>query len=131
MKRGYLPLLAFITAIGTLGAFKLVLAAAPIGIITIVSHVDIVPDRTTSQAQEKAAALFREEMTATQKDKGLVSYVVLKLVGPQNHFTIVETWADSDAYAAHVASEHTIEFRKNIQPYLASPFDARVHQVFR
>lgn len=106
-------------------------AAATVGQITVVSHVDVIPDEYKPQSEEKAAALFRAETTATQRDKGYISYVVLRQVDGGNHFTIIESWADSSTYAAHAASEHTISFRRNILEYLGSPFDARVHQVFK
>ncbi len=48
-----------------------------------------------------------------------------------NHFTIVETWRDEKAYARHVGSDHTVKFRQDIQPFLGSPFDSRIHHQFQ
>lgn len=94
--------------------------------ITVVSHVDIIPDAYMAGAEDNAARLFRAESAASHKDKGLVSYVVLQEVGLLNHFTIVETWHDAKVYALHVGSPHTVQFRQRIQPLLGSPFDARM-----
>ncbi len=99
--------------------------------ITIVSHVDIKPDAYMPQAEESSGRLFRAETAATKQDPGLVSYVVLQEIGSTNHFTIVEIWADAKAYARHVGSDHTVRFRQNIQPFLGSPFDSRIHHQFR
>jgi quinol monooxygenase YgiN len=99
--------------------------------VTIVSHVDIRPDAYMPQAEENSARLFRAEIAATKQDPGLVSYIVLQETAASNHFTIVETWRDAKAYARHVGSDHTAKFRQDIQPFLGSPFDSRIHYQFR
>jgi quinol monooxygenase YgiN len=99
--------------------------------ITIVSHLGIKPDAYMPQAEESSGRLFRAETAATKQDPGLVSYVVLQEIGSTNHFTIVEIWTDPKAYARHVGSDHTVRFRQNIQPFLGSPFDSRIHHQFR
>lgn len=99
--------------------------------VTIVSHVDIKPDAYMPQAEENSWRLFRAETAATKQDTGLVSYVVLQEIGATNHFTIVETWHDEKDYEMHVGSKHTVNFRQDIQPFLGSPFDSRIHKQFR
>ena len=99
--------------------------------ITIVSHVDIRPDAYMPQAEENSWRLFRSETAATKQDAGLVFYVVLQEIGGTNHFTIVETWRDAKAYEMHVGSKHTVRFRDEIQSFLGSPFDSRIHREFR
>jgi quinol monooxygenase YgiN len=99
--------------------------------VTIVSHVDIKPDGYMPQAEENSARLFRAETAATKQDPGLISYIVLQETSATNHFTIVETWCDAKAYARHVGSDHTVKFREDIQPFLGSPFDSRVHHEFQ
>jgi quinol monooxygenase YgiN len=128
MKRGYLRALVFMTVFGASTLSGAARAIEVIGTITVVSHVDIIPDAYLPQSEENAASLFRAEIIATRKDRGFVSYLVLRQVDAGNHFTILETWADSKAYVAHAASQHTILFRRDIQRYLGSPFDARIHQ---
>ena len=93
--------------------------------------MDIKPDAYMPQAEENSWRLFRAETAATKRDAGLVSYVVLQGIGSANHFTIVETWHDAKAYEMHVGSEHTVRFRDEIQPFLGSPFDSRIHHQFR
>jgi quinol monooxygenase YgiN len=63
--------------------------------ITVVSHVDIIPDAYKAGAEESAARLFRAESAASEKDGGLVWYAVFQEIGAPNHFTIVETWHDA------------------------------------
>lgn len=98
--------------------------------VTVVSHVDILPDSYRPGAENNAARLFRAESAASRKDKGLVSFGVFQETGVPNHFTIVETWHDAKAYALHVGSPHTVQFRQRIQPFLGSPFDARTLRQF-
>jgi quinol monooxygenase YgiN len=120
-----LAILSFVFLVSGLGAED---QSEP---VTIVSHVDIKPDAYMPQAQENAGRLFRAETAATKQDAGLVSYVVLQEIGATNHFTIVETWRDAKAYQMHVGSKHTVQFRDEIQPFLGSPFDSRIHRQFR
>ena len=99
--------------------------------VAIVSHVDIIPDAYKPQSEENAARLLRSQAAATQHDAGLISYVVLQQNGASNHFTIVETWRDTRSYEMHQGADHTVEFRKDIQPFLGGPFDSREHHPFR
>ncbi len=96
--------------------------------VTVVSHVDIIPDAYRPGAQEHAGQLFLRESEASQKDAGVVSYVVLQETGLPNHITIVEVWRSAHAYELHVGSGHTVKFRKEIQPLIGSPFDSRVYR---
>ena len=99
--------------------------------VTIVTHVDIIPDAYMTQSEESAGKLLRSQAAATQHDAGLFSYTVLQQNGASNHFTIVETWRDTRSYERHQGIDHTVEFRKDIQPFLGGPFDSREHHLFR
>ena len=98
--------------------------------VTIVSHVDIIPDAYKPLSEENAARLLRSQKAETQHDAGLVSYVVLQQIGANNHFTIVETWRDSRSYEMHQGADHTVMFRNQIQTYLGGPIDSREHHEF-
>ena len=99
--------------------------------VTAVTHIDIIPDASQPQSEENAAKLLQTQTAATQHDAGLVSYVVLQQDGLSNHFTIVETWRDTRSYNLHQGASHTVEFRKGIEPFLGSPYDAREYRSFR
>ena len=121
---------AMLAAAGVLVLAGSANAADPVGPVTLVSHIDVIPDAYVPQSEEKSWGFLRTEMAATKSDKDLVSYVVLRQTDGPNHFTIVETWGNYAALAAHQGSAHTVKFRSDIQPYLGSPFDARLHQNF-
>ena len=95
--------------------------------ITVVSHVDIIPDAYMPQSEEKAASIIRAQTAATKHDPGLISFMVLQQNGARNHLTIIETWRDTQAYEKHQGAPHTVTFRKDIEPYLGGPFDSRAH----
>lgn len=99
--------------------------------VIIVTHVDIIPDAYKPLSEENAASLLRSEAAAAKHDAGLISFELLKENGLSNHFTILETWRNSRSYEIHQGADHTIEFRKNIQPFIGSPFDARKDHPLR
>ena len=99
--------------------------------VTIVSHVDIIPDAYKPQSEENAGKLLRSQAAATQRGDGTISFVVLQQNGASNHFTIIETWRDTRSYELHQGAGHTVEFRKDIQSFLGGPFDSREHHLFR
>ena len=67
---------------------------------------------------------YRDETLA---DEGIKSCQALQEAGRSNHFTLIEEWANQAAYDAHIAREHTRQFRDKIQPMLGAPVDERLH----
>ncbi|MFT4113675.1 putative quinol monooxygenase [Silvibacterium sp.] len=129
MKTGLLALT--IVALGSFSSLHAQNAAPDTGPITIVDHVDIKPDAYLPGAEEKAAALFRAEEAASRKDAGIVSYEIYQQLDATNHFTFVETWRSLRDYQRHEGSDHTVAFRKQIEPVLGGPFDARLHKAWK
>jgi quinol monooxygenase YgiN len=91
--------------------------------VFIVTHIDVMPNFSASanQAIQKYAADSR-------KDPGAVRMEGLVQDGRTNHFTIVETWENREAFEAHSGLAHTHEFRDTLQPMLGAPFDERLHE---
>lgn len=118
-------------ALGSLSTSLMAQNAAAAQPITIVSHVDIKPDAYMPGAEETAAKLFRAEEAATRKDEGLISYAIYQQIDATNHFTIVETWQNRHDYELHEGSDHTVSFRKQVEPVLGGPFDARMHKNWK
>jgi quinol monooxygenase YgiN len=42
---------------------------------------------------------------------------------------IVEVWESQQAFDAHIAAAHTVQFRQQIDPMLGSPYDERLHHI--
>ena len=98
--------------------------AAPAEQVVTVAHVDILPDRL-----EGFLPLLQTEAAASRNDDGCESVQVLQQAGLPNHVTVVTTWRNTAARAAHDGSLHTRSFRTMIQPLIGSPYDERVNTV--
>jgi quinol monooxygenase YgiN len=92
------------------------------GAITVVVHVDVLPD--DAKAGEN---LLSKEASDARADPGCLRYEAVQQIGRPNHFTIVSSWKSRDAFEAASASAHTKAFRNAIYPMLGSPFDERLH----
>lgn len=90
--------------------------------LIVVGHIDIV--RSTL---DRALPLLRGYVAAARQEPGIRHIELLVQVGVPNHFTLVETWASRAAYEAHVGAPGVREFRRQIDPFLASPYDDRLH----
>lgn len=88
----------------------------------IVTYIEVAATSTG-----KAAGLIRTQSAAGRKQPGNLRFEALERIGRLNHFMILEAWADKGARDAHAKAEHTIAFRKALQPHLYSPYDERPH----
>jgi quinol monooxygenase YgiN len=88
----------------------------------IVTYVEVAPAEAA-----KAADLIKKHSADSKKDQGSLRYWALQRIGEQNHFIIYEAWADVEARNAHAKADHTLAFRRALQPLLYSPFDERAH----
>jgi quinol monooxygenase YgiN len=87
--------------------------------IYVVAHFDTMPPNA-------AAPFLLQYAEDSRKDKGAVRVEVYSEIGRTNHFVVVEVWENQQAFDAHEAAAHTKQFREQIQPILASPWDQRV-----
>jgi quinol monooxygenase YgiN len=97
-------------------------AETPEEVVVTVIHVDARPADTQS-----AVMLLDGFRKDSLRDPGAKGFEVLQEIGHPNHFTLVEKWFDQKAYDEHNLAEHTVHFRDQLQPMLASPFDERIH----
>lgn len=96
-----------------------VLSATPTFIVTYVE--------AEIGAEDEVAALIKDQTEASKAEDGNLRFEGLQRTGRDNHFVILETWADPEARAAHAGSDHTIAFRNALEPMLYSPYDERPH----
>jgi len=90
----------------------------------VVTHVDVMPKFT-----DAARDLLKQFAVDSRKNAGAVRIEVLEELGRPNHSTVVEIWANRQAYEDHLAAEHTKAYRAKLQPMLGSPFDERLHRL--
>lgn len=99
-------------------------AAALKNALFVVSHVDLIPD-----ALPAAKLALQQYVLDSRKDPGALRIELLEQTDRANHFTIVSVWSSEKAFDAHLAAQHTRDFRAKIQPGLGSPFDERLHHL--
>jgi quinol monooxygenase YgiN len=92
--------------------------------VYVVTHVDVPPPR-----REEVEVQLKRISETSPKDAGYLRYDVYQQLAPRtNHFTVVECWADEQAFAAHEAQSHTRDFRDALGPMLGAPYDDRLYR---
>ena len=81
--------------------------------IFIVLKVDIRPDKRDDWLEGIA-----RYTAAVREEPGNLSFDCYESLDTPNEFSILECFADSDAGAAHVATEHAKEFFTSFFPYV-------------
>ncbi len=123
-QRILLPLM-IVLAVVSVGFARPALAQDSVrGRIYAVAHVDILPPDTAAGTK-----LVKQYVADSLKEKGAVRVEAYAQISRVNHLTLVEVWESQQAYDAHVAAEHTRQFRQQIDPMLGSPYDERLHQL--
>jgi quinol monooxygenase YgiN len=92
--------------------------------VTVASHVDVPPPM-----RETLEPMLRSLTAASRKEPGNLRFEVQQQANRVNHFTVVEAWADRQAYEAHVIAPHTRQFRDALGPMLGALYDERLYRA--
>jgi len=92
--------------------------------IYVVTHADMIPPNLAAGKK-----LLLQYAMDSRKEKGCIRIEVMEQISRVNHHMIVEVWESQAAYDAHIAAAHTIEFRRQLDPMLGSPYDERLHHI--
>lgn len=92
--------------------------------VIVVSHVDVSPSPAVPP-------MLRRLADASRKEPGNLRFDVVQHTMRANHFTVVESWRSQQALDAHMAADHTRQYRDEIQPLTGSPLDERVYTRVR
>jgi quinol monooxygenase YgiN len=92
--------------------------------IYVVTHADLLGPNVPAGKK-----LLQQYVADSRKDKGSIRIEVYEQVSRLNHHMIVEVWESQQAYDAHIASAHTVQFRHELDPMLGSPYDERLHHL--
>lgn len=76
---------------------------------------------------DAVADLIREQAAASKSEDGNLRFEALQRIGQDNHFVILEAWTGPETRSAHAGSDHTVAFRKALEPMLYAPYDERPH----
>jgi len=77
--------------------------------------------------EDKVATMIKDQTAASKSENGNLRFEGLQRVNQDNHFVILEAWADPAARAAHASAAHTVAFRNALEPHLYAPYDERPH----
>jgi quinol monooxygenase YgiN len=92
--------------------------------IHVVTHVDTIPSPGSD-----GPGLLRRLAEASRQEPGNLRFDVLQHTMRANHFTVVESWRNQQAHAAHAAAPHTRQYRDTLQPMSGGPLDERLHKA--
>ena len=92
--------------------------------IFVITHVDSDP-----QFVPQIGPLLDTFVNDSLNDSGIQSFALLSQTPTPNHFQLVETFANQQAFDAHVSAQHTVEFRDNTTGFLGAPYDERLYQL--
>jgi len=87
----------------------------------VVSYVEVAPG-----AERAATGLLRQYRDASRRDHGSLRMDVLQQSGRPDHFVVLESWQDKDAWTAHGAAAHTKQFAAELPLQLVSPVDRQL-----
>ncbi|MGH7045419.1 MAG: antibiotic biosynthesis monooxygenase [Stellaceae bacterium] len=94
--------------------------------VYVLTHVDVVPagkDETQQLAEALAAA--------ARAEPGNLWFDVLQQANRPNHFTLVEGWRNRDAFATHIDTPSTRQFRNKLTPLQGALYDERLYRAVR
>jgi len=91
--------------------------------IFVITHVDIDP-----QFVGQALPALDTFVSDSASDPGVQTFALLSQAGTTNHFQLIEVFANQQAFDAHVSTQHTLDFRNDIQPFIGAPYDERLYQ---
>jgi quinol monooxygenase YgiN len=100
--------------------------SAAAGTLYAVTHVDVIPPR-----KDDAVALLKQLADDSRQDAGNARFDVVQQTSRPNHFTVVETWADRQAFDAHGMAAHTRRFRDQLGPMSGALYDERLYVVLK
>jgi quinol monooxygenase YgiN len=88
------------------------------GSVKVVVTVWAKPD-----AADKIAAIVRELCTESRKEKGCISYAVLRNNAERTNFVLYEEWLSDSHLDAHNTTPHFAKAVTSAQPFLAKPLE--------
>ena len=91
--------------------------------IFVITHVDVDP-----QFVPQAQPLLNTFVADSLNDQGVQTFALLSQTPTPNHFQLVETFEDLEAFDDHVSAQHAVDFRTATAPFLGAPYDERLYQ---
>jgi quinol monooxygenase YgiN len=90
--------------------------------IFVITHVDVDP-----QFVDQALPVLDTFVSDSASDHGVLTFALLSQSPTPNHFQLIEVFANQEAFDAHVSTQHTLDFRNDLQPFIGAPYDERLY----
>jgi quinol monooxygenase YgiN len=80
-----------------------------------ITHFDVLPVTSPFDSEQIAYAALFKYRDASESDSGSESFRVVNWLLAPNHSQIIDVWRSLDAFEAHLAQSHSVEFRLAVQ----------------
>ena len=88
------------------------------------TYVELAPT-----AAKQGAALLKTYRDAGRKDQGNLRFELVQRIDRPSQFTVLGSWTDAKAFAAHAGTPATKQANEKIGPLQAAPSDTREHNA--
>jgi quinol monooxygenase YgiN len=92
------------------------------GAVYVITHVDIIPPK-----KDDGLAALKEVSGPSRGESGNLRYEILQQNSRPNHFTVMESWRNREAFAAHEVAAHTRKLRDLLSPLQGALYDERLY----
>ena len=89
---------------------------ASIDEIAIIALVEVQQGRT-----DEFEKIFEETIFETREEEGVVEFKLFKIKNRQNHYALIERYANQEALDKHMAKEETINVLSALERLLTKP----------
>jgi quinol monooxygenase YgiN len=96
-------------------------AVAQDAAVGVATYIEVMP-----QSMAAAVTSLRTEAAASRKDDGCQDVQVLREIGRDNRFVVLESWKDQSAFEAHNKAPHAQQFRDRLGAIETAPPDERI-----
>jgi quinol monooxygenase YgiN len=115
------PIFVLLLGVMMLAAGFVRAAVAQDAAVGVATYIEVMP-----QSMEAAVTSLKTEAAASRKDDGCQDVQVLREIGRDNRFVVLESWKDQSAFEAHGKAPHAQQFRDRLGAIETAPPDERV-----
>jgi quinol monooxygenase YgiN len=94
--------------------------------VYVLTHVDVFP-----AGKDEVTTMVKQLAEDSRKDPGVLRFDAVVWDGHANHFHLIEAWSDRNALEAHMAADHTKQFRAKLLPFEGALYDERLYEVVK
>jgi quinol monooxygenase YgiN len=92
--------------------------------IFVITHVDVDP-----QFVDQALPVLDTFVSDSASDTSVQTFALLSQSPTPNHFQLIEIFANQKVFDAHISTQHAVDFRNDVQPFIGAPYDERLYHT--